>query len=124
VGNGKNLFDYEYVENLVHGHVLLAKALLRASSLPQVSKFERVDGEAFHITNDEHWFFWDFTRAVAAKLGRPVQREEIVVIPKAVGLFMAVLAEWILWILSLGKRQSNMTVEAIKYSTCHQDSQY
>jgi sterol-4alpha-carboxylate 3-dehydrogenase (decarboxylating) len=117
VGNGKNLFDYVYVRNLVHGHMLLAEALLRASSIPQVSRFERVDGEAFHITNDEHWFFWDFTRAVAAKLGRPVQREEIVVVPKAVGLLMAFLAEWIVWILSLGKKQSNMTLEAIRYST-------
>lgn len=117
VGDGRNLFDYVYVGNLVHGHVLLAKALLKASSLPRVPESERVDGEAFQITNDEHWFFWDFTRAVAAKLGRPVRKEEIVVIPKAVGLLMALLTESIVWILSLGKRQSDMTVEAIRYST-------
>jgi sterol-4alpha-carboxylate 3-dehydrogenase (decarboxylating) len=117
VGDGRNLFDYVYVGNFVHGLVLLAKALLKASSLPQVPESERVDGEAFQTTNDEHWFSWDFTRAVAAKLGSLVRREEIAVIPKTVGPLMAFLAEWIVWILSLGKRQSNMTVEAIRYST-------
>jgi hypothetical protein len=69
----------------VHGHVLLAKALLRASSLPQVLESERVNDEAFHITNDEHWLLWDFTRPVAAKWGQPVRKEkEFVVVSKAV----------------------------------------
>ena len=76
--------------NLVHGHVLLAKALLRASSLPQVLESELVDGEAFHITNDEHWLLWDFTKPVAAKLGQPVRKEEeIVIVSSAVGRLMA-----------------------------------
>jgi hypothetical protein len=45
---------------------------LRASLLSHVLELERVDSEAFHITNDEHWLFWDFTRAVATRLGQPV----------------------------------------------------
>jgi sterol-4alpha-carboxylate 3-dehydrogenase (decarboxylating) len=99
VADGRNLFDYVYVGNLVHGHVLLAKALLRTSSIPQVLESERVGGEAFHFTNDKNWLFWDFTRPVAAKLGQPVRKEEeIVVVSKAVGRLMAFLAEWIVWI--------------------------
>jgi sterol-4alpha-carboxylate 3-dehydrogenase (decarboxylating) len=78
---------------------------------------ERVDGGAFHITNDEHWLFWEFTRAVAAGVGHPIRKEEIVVVPKAVGLLMGFLAEWIVWIVSLGKKQSNLNVEGIRYST-------
>lgn len=46
MGDRRNLFDYVYMGNLVHGHVLLVNAVLRASSLQQVPKSERIDGEA------------------------------------------------------------------------------
>jgi sterol-4alpha-carboxylate 3-dehydrogenase (decarboxylating) len=74
--------------NLVHGHILLAKALLRAASLPPPPESARVDGEAFHIRNDECWLFWDFTRATAAGIGQPARKDEIVVIPKTIGLLI------------------------------------
>jgi sterol-4alpha-carboxylate 3-dehydrogenase (decarboxylating) len=117
MGDGKNLYDFLYVGNLAHAHLLAAQALLRASSLPGTADDDhRVDGEAFHITNDEPWLFWEFTRAVAREAGYPVRTEEIRVIPTWVGMVMAFVAEWVVWMVSAGKRESNMTRYGVRYS--------
>ena len=61
MGDGTNLYDFVYVGNVADAHILAAKALLRVhEGTPRED--ERVDGEAFHLTNDEPWLFWDFTR--------------------------------------------------------------
>ena len=54
---------------------------------------------------------------MAVGVWHPVRAEEIVVVPKLVGLLIALLAEWIVWIIQLGQRQSNATLEGIRYST-------
>jgi sterol-4alpha-carboxylate 3-dehydrogenase (decarboxylating) len=61
MGDGTNLYDFVYVGNVADAHILAAKALLRAHERAP-GEDERVDGEAFHLTNDEPWLFWDFTR--------------------------------------------------------------
>ncbi len=59
MGDGRNPFDDVYVGNLAHGQVLPAKALPVAFSVSQVPRSGCIDGEAFHIIDDdEHWFFW------------------------------------------------------------------
>ncbi|TGO48779.1 hypothetical protein BCON_0230g00220 [Botryotinia convoluta] len=62
IRNGKNLFDFTYVGNLVHAHILAAQKLLLQHATPSLIKDEsmRVDGQAFLITNDEHIPFWEF----------------------------------------------------------------
>ncbi|XP_002738028.1 sterol-4-alpha-carboxylate 3-dehydrogenase, decarboxylating-like [Saccoglossus kowalevskii] len=51
IGDGKNLVDFTYVENVVHGHVLAAEHLQNGSV---------VCGKAYNITNDEPIYFWTF----------------------------------------------------------------
>ncbi|XP_078268500.1 sterol-4-alpha-carboxylate 3-dehydrogenase, decarboxylating isoform X2 [Rhinoraja longicauda] len=51
IGNGKNLVDFTYVDNVVHGLILAAENLHRNS---------RISGKAYHITNDEPIPFWTF----------------------------------------------------------------
>ncbi|XP_043912961.1 sterol-4-alpha-carboxylate 3-dehydrogenase, decarboxylating isoform X2 [Protopterus annectens] len=51
IGNGKNLVDFTYVDNVVHGHILAAEHLQKDSPLC---------GKAYHITNDEPVPFWTF----------------------------------------------------------------
>lgn len=60
IGNGKNLVDFTYVDNVVHGHVLAAKSLCSGS--PSC-------GKAFHITNDEPIYFWAFMGRLLTGLG-------------------------------------------------------
>uniref|UniRef100_A0A671QNL2 NAD(P) dependent steroid dehydrogenase-like n=1 Tax=Sinocyclocheilus anshuiensis TaxID=1608454 RepID=A0A671QNL2_9TELE len=52
IGDGSNLVDFTYVENVVHGHILAAEHL-----------------KAYHITNDEPVRFWDFMSQILVGLG-------------------------------------------------------
>lgn len=70
IGSNTNLFDFTYVGNLAQAHLLAACALLRTfASSSLSSEDEKVDGEAFFVTNDEPMLFWDFSRAVFKGLG-------------------------------------------------------
>ena len=122
MGGGQNVFDFLYVGNLVHAHLLVAKALLRvAAEKPdvdeEVKREDRVDGQAFHITNDEPWLFWEFTRAVAKAAGHPVKASEVKVIPRWAAMLMAFFAQWVVWIVSFGGKESALTTYGVRYST-------
>ena len=119
MGDGKNLYDFLYIGNLVHAQLLAADALLGSQALAggDSESEEKVDGEAFQITNDETWLFWDFTRAVAKESGYPVKSNAIKVIPMWVGMLLAFFAEWTVWILSFGRRESNLTRHGVRYSS-------
>jgi sterol-4alpha-carboxylate 3-dehydrogenase (decarboxylating) len=118
MGNGQNPYDFVYIGNLADAHLLAAHALLDAWGKPRpTDPTTRVDGEVFNISNGEPWLFWDFQRAVAAQTGNPVRPEDIVVIPKWVGLTMGFVSEWVVWAISAGTRTPNMTREGIRFST-------
>jgi sterol-4alpha-carboxylate 3-dehydrogenase (decarboxylating) len=54
IGDNSNLFDWTYIGNHAHVHVLAADALLEAYKSPNLPpESERVDGEVFYTTNDE-----------------------------------------------------------------------
>lgn len=65
LGDNDNLFDFTYVGNVAHAHLLAARLLLAtaASSITPLDH-EKVDGEAFLVTNDSPIYFWDFARAI------------------------------------------------------------
>ncbi len=117
MGDGKNRFDFTYVENLVQAHISAATALLKShASREPLSDQLRVDGEAFFITNDEPYRFWDFARSLGAAAGYPVKEEQIWVIPKSVGVFVGAIAEWVVWLTSFGKKRPTLNRQAIKFS--------
>ena len=115
-GKGQNLFDFIYVGNACHAHLLAARALLAAHGTAPLPAGERVEGEVFNVTNDERIPFWDLTIKTSNLLGSPISHDEIVSIPKAVGLTMGFLAEWMVWFFSFGKRESKISVAAIQYT--------
>jgi sterol-4alpha-carboxylate 3-dehydrogenase (decarboxylating) len=115
IGNGKNLFDFTFNENVVHAHILAAQALLKSHVEPPPNDM-RVAGEGFIITNDEHVPFWDFARAIGDAAGYPTRREHVRSIPKIVGLAMAAIAEWVVWITSFGRRKSRLNRLGVRYS--------
>ncbi|MCJ1458067.1 hypothetical protein MMC28_008438 [Mycoblastus sanguinarius] len=117
MGNGKNIYDFVYAGNLVDAHILAAQALVKAWGKCPPPANQRVDGESINITNDERVLFWDFNRKVAAEAGYLVKKEEIWVIPLWVGLAIGWISELVVWALSGGTRQPNMTVEGIRFST-------
>lgn len=106
IGDGKNLIDWTYAGNAAHAHILAAKALLRAYASPARPDSERVDGEAFLLTNDEPIPFWEFVRGLGAAAGYPTNPQQIQEIPVALALMIAITLEWLVWFASLGRRQT------------------
>lgn len=115
VGDGKNLFDFTYLGNAAHGHLLAARILLKTSISSPPPPEQRVDGEAFVVTNDEPWPFWDFIRAVSAAAGRPVASKDVRVVPSWFYYMIAVLAEWFVWLISLGRRESQLNRKMVRF---------
>ena len=114
VGDGNSPFDWTYVGNAAQAHILAALALVNAD--PCSTYGDGVDGEAFLVTNDEPMPFWKFARALGTAAGYPT-KEQIRVIPRTVGLAMAMIAEWLVWMTSFGRRKSIMTRHGIRFST-------
>ncbi|XP_068181987.1 sterol-4-alpha-carboxylate 3-dehydrogenase, decarboxylating [Antennarius striatus] len=85
IGDGTNLVDFTYVENVVHGHILAAESLTPGSS---------TCGKAYHITNDDPVRFWDFMSEVLVGLGYKAPRYRL---PYNLVYGLALL----LWLLAL-----------------------
>ena len=118
MGDGQNPYDFVYVGNVADAHLLAAHALLNAWGKPRPADASaRVDGECFHITNEDPWLSWDFQRAVSALAGNPIEPKDIIVIPKWVGLTLGFMSEWVVWLVSGGTKTANMTREGIRFST-------
>ncbi|KZF23740.1 hypothetical protein L228DRAFT_267710 [Xylona heveae TC161] len=113
LGDNNNLFDFTYVGNVAHAHILAARALLNTHLLTTAPlDHERVDGEAFFITNDSPVYFWDFPRAIWNIAGDTTGLN-VTVIQKDWGLALASLLEWVYW--AVGKKPT-LTRQQVRYS--------
>ncbi|KAF2792234.1 hypothetical protein K505DRAFT_279201 [Melanomma pulvis-pyrius CBS 109.77] len=116
VGSNDNLFDFTYVGNVAHGHVLAMQALLHTHSiLPTIPlDTEKVDGEAFFITNGQPVYFWDFARAVWHAGGDTLPLSGVWHLGQDVAFAIGGALEWIFWVLG---KTPNLTRQQVKYST-------
>jgi sterol-4alpha-carboxylate 3-dehydrogenase (decarboxylating) len=115
LGNNDNLFDFTYVENVAHGHLLGARALLATAQLgTQPLDNERVDGEAFFITNDSPVYFWDFARMIWKTCGSTLGTEHVWVIGKDFGLALGAAMEWGYWIVG---KKPKLSRREVRYSS-------
>lgn len=117
IGNNENYWDYTYVGNLAHAHILAVQALWHTHEMStQPLDYEKVDGEAFFITNDEPVPFWDFAHAVWREAGwRPARKPYV--LPVAAGLFIASLVTWVSWVLTFGGQPYLPFVKGMIFST-------
>ena len=115
LGGNENLFDFTYVGNVAYAHILAAVALMDTHALTtQPLDHEKVDGEAFFITNAQPVYFWDFARMVWKAAGDETGPEQIWTIEKSVGLPLASIIEWLFWFA--GGRTPNLTRKMVQYS--------
>ncbi|KAI1917077.1 erg26, C-3 sterol dehydrogenase [Ophidiomyces ophidiicola] len=82
LGDNNNLFDFTYVGNIAYSHMLAAELLLATkkridADAARPLDYERVDGEAFNITNDSPVYFWDMARAIWALMDRYVEPHQV-----------------------------------------------
>lgn len=120
VGNNENLFDFTEVTNIAHAHHLAAAALLATSERQAKGQSapldtEKVDGEAFFITNDAPVYFFDFARKVWRAAGDTTKPSQVWVLPQGFALFLATVFEWVFWILQKGK--PNLSRQQVSF-TC------
>ncbi|KHN94489.1 C-3 sterol dehydrogenase/C-4 decarboxylase family protein [Metarhizium album ARSEF 1941] len=94
LGDNTNIFDFTYVGNVAHAHLLAAHALLAtASAATRPLDHEKVDGEVFLITNDSPCYFWDFARAVWRAAGSDAGTGAVWTLGKGTSLTLGVLSE-------------------------------
>ena len=60
VGDGDNCYDFMYIDNAVHAHILAVENLLTTKTAA---------GQKFFISNQEPVYFWDFLAYVWAQFG-------------------------------------------------------
>lgn len=89
IGDGNNLYDWMYIDNIVHAHILTIENLLPSG--PQTAA-----GQAFFITNQEPAYFWDFMLYVWAQFGH-VPRFQVY-IPTTLAVIIAFLLEIVTWL--------------------------
>lgn len=88
LGDGHNLYDWMYIDNAVHAHLLAIENLLLGLGT--------ASGQAFFITNQEPAYFWDFLAYVWAQFGHvPKFRVHV---PVALAFVVAFLLEVLTWL--------------------------
>lgn len=115
VGENTNMFDFTYVENVAHGHLLAVSALLQTHKNTTIPlDTERVDGEAFFITNGEPTYFWDFARAVWHEAGDRLPLSSVWHLGADTAWTIGAILEYAFWILG---KKPNLTRAQVKYSS-------
>lgn len=118
LGENDNLFDFTYVGNVAYAHMLAGFRLLASYDRYDAGQsgpldHERVDGEAFNITNDQPVYFWDVTRAMWALIGRVVEPQEVYALPEGLLGVVGGIAETVLGLLGKTPR---LTRRVVRYS--------
>ena len=123
LGAGDNLFDVTYVGNVVLGLLLVADGLLQTSKRigsggqrgGGVLEHERIDGEAFIVTNDQPTGFWEITRFVWSRMGRTEVggRDKVWALPQEFAALVGGISELVGFITG---RKGKLTRQTVKYS--------
>ncbi|CAA6671229.1 unnamed protein product [Spirodela intermedia] len=111
IGDGNNMYDFTYVENVAHGHICAEKALASEENGTKVA------GQAYFITNMEPIKFWDFISRIVGELGYESPRTKIpisVIMPVAYGV------DWTYKIFArYGMRVPQLTPSRIRLLSCN-----
>ena len=118
LGDNQNLFDLTYAGNIAYAHSLAAEGLI--ATYDRIARggigplnHEKVDGEAFFITNDSPVTFWDATRFLWSLIGKIVTPAQVIALP-----------EWFAWpvgmiaqaVTTMVGRKSNFNPQSVRYS--------
>jgi len=121
LGPGDNLFDNTYVYNVAHGLLCATDALLKTDQRRQEGKavvldHEKVDGEAFNVTNDQPIYFWDSAHFLESRYGRDIDTDKIWALSTGFATLAGGGAEIFNW---LAGRKARFTRQTVKYSCAH-----
>ncbi|RMZ89950.1 hypothetical protein DV736_g2834, partial [Chaetothyriales sp. CBS 134916] len=119
LGDNTNLFDTTYVGNVAYGLLCAAQALnaqarRHAEGRAAPLDTERVDGQAFNLTNGEPTTFWDQGRYLWACYGVFVEPAQIWEIPKDWAVAIGALSELF---GNITCRKGRLTKQGAKYAS-------
>ncbi|KAG6657248.1 hypothetical protein CIPAW_04G076700 [Carya illinoinensis] len=86
IGDGNNIYDFTYVENVAHAHICAERALASEGMVA-----EKAAGQAYFVTNMEPIRFWEFVSLIQEGLGYEGPRIKI---PAFVAMPIAHMVEW------------------------------
>ncbi|XP_078430305.1 3beta-hydroxysteroid-dehydrogenase/decarboxylase [Wolffia australiana] len=110
IGDGSNMYDFTYVENVAHGHVCAEKALAAEEHGSKAA------GQAYFITNTEPIKFWDFISKIVGDLGYESPRTKI---PVPVIMPIAHVVEWTYKTFArYGMRVPQLTPSRVRLLSC------
>lgn len=118
LGDNNNLFDFTYVGNIAYAHLLAAYRLAATATRYESGQsapldHERLDGQAFNITNDSPVYFWDMTRAAWALTGKYVEPHQVWELPEGLLGPIGSLAETV---MGLFGKTPRLTQRMVRYS--------
>ncbi|KAK6796451.1 hypothetical protein RDI58_004152 [Solanum bulbocastanum] len=111
IGDGNNMYDFTYVENVAHAHVCAERALASGGAAA-----EKASGQAYFVTNMEPIKFWEFVALILEGLG--YERPSIK-IPASVMMPIAQLVELTYKLLAAyGMKVPQLTPSRIRLLSC------
>ncbi|XP_057799392.1 3beta-hydroxysteroid-dehydrogenase/decarboxylase [Salvia miltiorrhiza] len=87
IGNGNNMYDFTYVENVAHAHICAERALASEGAVA-----DKAAGQAYFITNGEPIKFWEFVSLILEGLDYERPRTKI---PAFIVMPIAYMVEFI-----------------------------
>jgi len=106
IGDGKNLFDYTFVDNIAYAHLLASEKLKSGSP---------VGGQAYFITNGEPIPFWDFPKYLWREFGYP---QPIIYLPKFIMWYLFAFLDMIIKFLYPILKKNPMFFLMVLNTTC------
>jgi sterol-4alpha-carboxylate 3-dehydrogenase (decarboxylating) len=118
LGNNDNLFDATYAGNISYAHMLAAQGLLATydryvSDQTAPLDHERVDGEAFNITNDSPTYFWDISRFLWSLADKVIEPQEVFAVPEGL---LSTIGGILEGVFALVGKSPRLTRQAVRYS--------
>ncbi|XP_021848144.1 3beta-hydroxysteroid-dehydrogenase/decarboxylase isoform X2 [Spinacia oleracea] len=112
IGDGNNIYDFTYVENVAHAHICAERALASKGTVA-----EKASGQAYFITNMEPIKFWEFMSLILEGLGYERPRIKI---PAFVMMPIAHLVEFVYKLLApYGMKVPQLTPSRIRLLSCN-----
>ncbi|KAF5457914.1 hypothetical protein F2P56_021987 [Juglans regia] len=111
IGDGNNIYDFTYVENVAHAHICAERALASEGMVA-----EKAAGQAYFITNMEPIKFWEFVSLILEGLGYEGPRIKI---PAFVMMPIAHMVEWTYRLFGpYGMKVPQLTPSRIRLLSC------
>ncbi|XP_077228107.1 3beta-hydroxysteroid-dehydrogenase/decarboxylase-like [Tasmannia lanceolata] len=112
IGDGNNVYDFTYVENVAHAHICAEQALASEGG-----SANNAAGQAYFVTNMEPEKFWEFMSLILEGLGYERPRIKI---PASIMMPIAHIVEFIYRLLApYGMRVPQLTPSRIRLLSCN-----